>query len=56
MRYLTIAVAASAVMAFASVATACPYHKNQSVKAPHEIVQSTIPSTTTTTTKTDKKG
>ena len=56
MRYLTIAVAATAAMAFASVATACPY-MNQSVKAPQEIVQSTIPATTTTTTtQTDKKG
>lgn len=55
MRYLTIAVAATAALAFASVASACPYHKNQSVKASQEVVQSTIPATTTTT-KTDKKG
>ena len=55
MRILTVAVAVGAALAFASVATACPYHQNQSVKASQEVVQSTVPSTTTTTA-TDKKG
>lgn len=55
MRYLTIAVTAVAAMAFASAASACPYHQKQSVKAPQELVQSTVPSTTTTT-KADEKG
>jgi hypothetical protein len=54
MRYLTVAVAAIAALAFASAASAaCPGH-SQSVKAPQEVVQSTVPSTTTT--KTDEKG